>query len=173
MVKKIPLTQGQYALVDDEDFEFLNQFKWHSFYSKSTDGFYVRRNVQFRDLDDKIKQKGVMMHRVIIEHAIGKKLEQTEIIDHINHNPLDNRKSNLRIVSRRQNLQNQKRETSSKYPGVNWDKNASKWRAKIKLNGKLKHLGLFDDEREAAKAYEQVCRELVGEELVCKSGGVV
>lgn len=173
MVKKIPLTQGQYALVDDEDFDFLNQWKWYASYDKNLKGYYAQCGRSVRHLDGTRKTKIIRMHRMIMGELFGRELSVKEVIDHINHDPLDNRRSNLRVVSSRQNCQNRKRKFSSKYPGVYWDKAKKKWRAAIRINGKSKHLGNFVDEREAAKAYEQVCRELVGEELVCKSGGVV
>lgn len=173
MVKKIPLTQGQHALVDDEDFEFLTQWKWYASYYLHINNYYAQRAQHIGFFNGKQKMKTIMMHRLIMEEIAGHELKRSEEIDHINHNPLDNRRENLRIATKRQNQQNQKRKTSSKYPGICWHKVSKKWRARITLNGKRKELGLFDDEREAAKAYERACRELVGEELVCKSGGVV
>lgn len=172
MVKKIPLTQGKFALVDDEDFEWLNQFKWHVQYQPTIDGFYARRNQYIGYFNGKQKQKMIFMHRLIMERVIGHELQRSEFTDHINHDPVDNRRENLRIVSNRQNQQNQKNKKSSKYPGVYWYKQDKKWRAKIKLNGKSKHLGSFIDERDAAMAYERACRGIVGEELVCKATGL-
>ena len=173
MVKKIELTQNQVSLVSDEDFEFLNQWKWCAHYAPGIKGFYAIRNEPVGYTNGKSKRKTLRMHRQIMRSVLGRELESKEVIDHINHDTLDNRRENLRIVSHRQNLQNQKRKTkkSSKYPGVSWVCPRQKWRAYINLNGKIKHLGHFTDEREAAKAYERACRELVGEELVCKTGG--
>lgn len=168
MVKTIELTQGQHALVDDIDFEFLNQFKWGAKYDKATNGFYARRNQHVQILNGKRKLKTIMMHRLIMERVIGRELKRREIIDHVNHDSLDNCRENLRIVSTRQNMQNQKVKKTSKYPGVSWHKRDKKWHAQIKIGGKVKHLGYFTDEREAAKAYEKACREFVGENLICK-----
>jgi hypothetical protein len=173
MVKKIELTQNQVALVDDEDYEFLNQNKWHAAYDNKVKGFYARRKEYIVMFNGERKGKTINMHRVIMGRVLDRELKRTEVIDHINHNICDNRRKNLRMVSNRQNMQNQKRKTTSKYPGVYWNKAIKKWMAYIQLNGKLKHLGVFTDEREAAKAYERACRELVGEELVCKTAGVV
>jgi hypothetical protein len=169
MVKKIELTQGQVAIVDNIDFDYLNQWKWCADYNLKSKGYYAMRTKHLGVVDGKRKQKRIRMHRVVIEHIFGRELQRKEFIDHINHDPLDNRRQNLRVVSHRQNLQNQKRKTTSKYPGVCWSNATQKWRAYIHLNGKLKSLGYHSDEREAAKAYEKACRELVGEELVCKS----
>jgi len=169
MVKKILLTQGQHALVDDEDFDFLNQFGWYACYNKSISNFYAQRSHYLRDIRGKRKLKMIMMHRLIMERIVCRKLQRNELIDHINHDPLDNRRENLRIATNRQNMQNMTRKTTSKYPGVSWVKDGCKWRAEIWMNGKSKYLGIFKDEREAAKAYERACRELCGEELVCKA----
>lgn len=173
MVKKIQLTKDQVTLVSDKDYKYLNRDNWRACYAKGIDGFYAQRNNYEGSFNGKPLRRTIMMHRLIMERVIGCELEPRDVIDHINHDTLDNRRSNLRIVSHRQNLQNMKRETTSKYPGVYWHKLRKKWRAQINFNGKRKHLGLFNDEREAAKAYEQACRELVGEELVCKTKGRV
>lgn len=170
MVKTIKLTQDQFAIVDDEDYEYLNQWPWCAAYSKSISGFYAQRNQNIGTING--KQKTIRMHRAIMGRILGRELKRTEVIDHINHDPLDNTRENLRIVSTRQNNQNKKSKTSSKYPGVCWNKQRNKWKAYITLNGKQKHLGYFMDEREAAKAYEKACRTYVGEELICKSNKI-
>lgn len=172
MVKKIALTRGQYALVDDEDFEFLNQWKWYAKYDVYIKGFYALRSQHVGCIDGKRRRKNIRMHRLIMERIIGRALEQKELIDHKNHDPLNNCRENLRIASTRQNGQNMKRKTKSKYPGVDWNPSSKKWRARIQINGKSKHLGVFIDEREAAKAYEKAVREKCNEELICKSNRV-
>jgi hypothetical protein len=170
MVKTINLTQNKEALVSDEDFEFLNQNKWCAHKQPKLKGFYAVKAQNIGRINGRRKQKTVHMHRLIMEKTLGRDLKRSEKIDHINHNPLDNRRENLRIATHRQNLQNQKRKTTSKYPGVYWHKQGKKWLAQIKLNGKRKYLGLFTDEREAAKAYEKAVRENCNEELICKTG---
>jgi hypothetical protein len=166
---KISLPQGKFILVDLEDVKLVSKFNWRCYPSRNT--FYADRRSSESE-KDKYKST-VPMHRFILGLTSQDFEETGLVVDHINGNGLDNRKSNLRVVTARQNTQNQKRKTSSKYPGVSWNKNAQKWQARIGLNGKLRHLGLFVDEREAAKAYEQACRELAGEELICKTKGVV
>lgn len=161
-MKEIELTQGQVAIVDNEDYEYLNQFKWYAHWSPRLNGYYAVRHQHLGYSNGERKQKMIIMHRIIVNAPNGK------VVDHKNHNALDNRKSNLRIVSQRQNNQNKKSKGTSKYPGVHWEMKRNKWRANIQLEGKSKHLGYFDDEREAAKAYENACREIIGEELVCK-----
>ena len=166
MVKKIPLTQGQYALVDDEDFDFLKNRHWQAQFRDIKKGYVVyAKGVIPRGTKG---YKTIWMHRLILNAPKGME------VDHINGNGLDNRKENLRCVSRRQNTQNRKNQKKySEFPGVTWDKSRNKWKADIHIKGSNLFLGRFDDEREAAKAYERACRELVGEELVCKTKGVV
>ena len=88
----------------------------------------------------------------------------SSVIDHIDSNPLNNRLENLRIVSQRENTTfgTLKMNTSSKYTGVSWHKLTKKWKAHIKINGKLKHLGFFNTEEEAGRAYQEKLKELNG-----------
>jgi hypothetical protein len=157
MVKTIELTKGQVALVDDEDFEYLSPFNWQAIKNKKN--FYARNRTNGS------------MHRMIC--FVGKNIDfgDKDVVDHINGDTLDNRRENLRVVSQRQNTQNRHNKMTSNYPGVSLHR--GKWIAHILVNGEQKHLGIFKDEREAAKAYERACRELVGEELICKTGGVI
>jgi hypothetical protein len=94
-------------------------------------------------------------------------LESDELqVDHINHDKLDNRKENLRLVTRSQNLQNRSLTTSpctSRFKGVSWNKNSNKWLVHIKFEGNVLHLGLFDDELLAAKTYNEKAKELYQE----------
>lgn len=143
-MKKIKLTQGKYALVDDEDYEYLNQWKWY-FHSTG----YAVRNCY------KNGHRHIKLHRFLL--SAGKKE-----IDHINGNRLDNRKKNLRRVFRKQNVWNSKKwknKTSSK--GVDFTRN--KWRARIGKNWKSIHLGYFKTEKEARKAYIKAAKEFHGE----------
>lgn len=162
MVKKIPLTRGKFALVDDQDFEWLNQWKW---YAKESMGgrFYAARKVQIARINGKQKMKTLGMHRFLMNPP------EEKVVDHINGNTLDNRKENLRVVSQHQNLQNRNKAKSSKYPGVYWHKNEKKWRARIQIRGKRKSLGNFNSEKKAAAAYEKAFRSMCGEELICKT----
>lgn len=153
-MKRIPLTQGKFALVDDEDFEWFSRWRWHTQKSRRT--FYATRN----QLTQKGKQKTIYMHRVIL------RLPKDVQADHINGRGLDNRKQNLRIATVAQNHFNQQSPRLgcvSKFKGVVWDKRSQKWMARIRFNYKRYYLGLFDKEVRAAKAYNKAARELFGE----------
>ena len=95
-MKIIPLTRGQYAIVDDEDYEELAKHKWRANYSKGNQCFYAERSLK---REGKIRRTDTM-HRVIMKANPG------EEVDHQNHNTLDNRKENLRITTHQTNQKN-------------------------------------------------------------------
>ncbi len=151
-MKKIPLTQGQVALVDDEDYEYLCKSKWCAFYSHGR--YYAVRTVW-----ENKRNKIILMHRQILNPPKGKE------VDHINHNGLDNRKKNIRIATRSQNNQNQRkctRNTTSKYKGVSWDKKTNKWISYIKINCKRTVIGYYHNEIFAAGKYDEWARKCFG-----------
>lgn len=143
----ILLTQNKFALVDDEDFEFINRYIW------CYDNGYAHRKIRIKGKDIKI-----YMHRFIIG-VINKE------IDHINGNGIDNRKENLRIVTHRQNLMNAKKRTdnTSGFKGVSYSKYHKKFRAYIKSNNKQIFLGYFNTPQEAHLAYIIKAKELFRE----------
>lgn len=112
-------------LFDAEDFDLLTQYTWHI----SSSGYAHNRKLK------------IWAHRLIMNPP------KSLFIDHIDHNKLNNRKSNLRIVTREENNQN------NKAKGYSWDKGNNRWRAQIGLNGKTKLLGLYKTESEARQAY--------------------
>jgi len=151
MSKKIWLTQGQFALVDDVDYEELNQYLWFADYNLHTDSYYARRNKQLL----KDKRIAIRMHREILGLGLGDNRQG----DHINHNTLNNCRSNLRVVTHRQNLSNLKRETSSIYSGVTWDESKGKWLSRIYFNYKYVFLGRYEIELDAYRAYVKFAEE--------------
>jgi len=82
------------------------------------------------------------------------------VVDHINNIPTDNRLENLQLISNRENLSKDKKNTSSKYTGVSWHKKNKKWLARIRINGNRKHLGYFINEIEASNAYQNTLKNL-------------
>ena len=132
-MKKIPLTREMFAIVDDKDFEWLNQWNWHTQQGYKT--WYAVR---------KSKGKRIKMHRQILGCT------KNEQVDHRNGNGLDNQRHNIRKCTRSQNMQNlPKREGgSSIFKGVSWEKTCNKWRAGIKLNGKRTWLGVYVSDTE-------------------------
>ena len=151
-MKKIRLSQNKFALIDDEDFEELNKHEW-----------YVCKDRKFlyavRDVRSGIKRILVRMHREIM------KPPENMQIDHINHNGLDNRKSNLRVCTNSQNQYNQKirKNLTSGCKGVSWKKQTKRWMAHIGINRTKKHLGYYSSEKEAAIAYNNAAKELFGD----------
>jgi hypothetical protein len=144
MTKIIALTQGKETIVDDEDYEWLMQWKWFF------DGRYAIR---------KLGTKTIYMHREIMKTPVGKDT------DHINGDKLYNRHVNLRVCNRSQNMANCKtRNTNtSGYKGVCWDKANSKWQVHITINGKAYKLGRFSSLLDAAHAYDQAALERQGD----------
>jgi hypothetical protein len=149
----ITLTQGYYAIVDKEDYDELNRHSWYVW--KSNRNFYASRTDYSTG-----KQKTILMHRQIIGLT-----DRKQEIDHIDHDGLNNKRSNIRVVTHAQNLHNMRpnKNSSSKYKGVCWNKNLCKWQAGIEVSQRKIHLGLFHDEEEAAKAYDKKAVELFGE----------
>lgn len=153
-MKEIQLTRGMVAMVDDEDFKQLNQFKWKANPGHST--FYASRNIYV----SKGKWRTEIMHRVIMGVTDSKKM-----IDHRDHNGLNNQKSNLRVCTNKQNIYNTKsrKNSTSKYLGVSWKPSIKRWHVMIQKDGKFKYLGVYKDEKLAALAYNKEAEILFGE----------
>jgi len=139
----------RYAIIDPEDYEKVAVDDWQLYENHNSKYYAVRI------LDSKI----VFMHRQIMGNPVGK------VIDHRNREGLDNRKSNLRLATRSQNNCNRGRlkNGSSKYRGVSRSKKRRKWRAGINYNGIYKHLGFFENEEDAARAYDEAAKIYHGE----------
>jgi hypothetical protein len=155
-MKQIPLTKEQFAIVDDSDFDELSQWKWKASWAECTQSFYATRT------DHSSGQPvTVRMHRYILGLAPGDNVQG----DHRNGETLDNRRENLRAVTAAENQCNKAtyRNNRSGYKGVSWYKAKHCWRAYIGANGKITHLGYFDDLEDAARAYNVAAKELHGE----------
>lgn len=155
-MKEIELTRGYVAIVDDEDYERVNAFKWTLLKAPTV-------NYAYR----KVGKYSLHLHRFILERNRG----DGYLVDHINHNGLDNRRKNLRVFPQgsRGNQANRRpmKGSSSKYLGVCWDKSRNKWLATIRLGasgqwGKQFNLGRFDKEEDAARAYDVAACDLFG-----------
>jgi len=149
--RRIPLTQGRYAIVDPDDYRHLCKYKWYAMEMGRT--FYAGRSVRTKDG----KQRQVAMHREILE------VPDNTFVDHINRNGLDNRKANLRPATPAQNGQNRakydNRSYSSKYKGVTRHREHQLWQAHIRVNRKPIFLGSFRDEIQAAKSYDRAAKK--------------
>jgi len=146
-MKEIKLSQigknkGKYvALVDDEDYDVLNQFKWYA--TKQGNTLYAKRNITVDGKHKKVRMHCAIMNRKSIDHRDG--------------DGLNNQKSNLRFCTRSENGMNRikHKSMSSIYKGVSLNKPNGKWIAHIKINGKVIHLGYFFSEVDAAMAYNK------------------
>jgi len=148
-MKEIILTNGKICLVDDKDFDELSQFNWYE-----TQCGYAKRHKRIEG-----KLTSIFMHRVVINAVKG------QIVDHINRNPLDNRKENLRISDKSTNAMNRgkQKNSTSGYKCVYHDKRNNTFDAYITAKGKRKFLGSYKTAIEAAKAYNEFAIKLHGE----------
>ncbi len=156
-MKKIDISTKKYpnifALVDDEDYERINKYKWHT--RKIHNVLYVSRTIYIKGF----KPLRIDMHREIMRY-VGDK-----VIDHINHNGLDNTKGNLRICTQHQNVMNKRIQSNntSGYKGVWYRKDRGKWKAEIWLHGKKISLGHHTNKKAAAIKYNEAAIKLYGE----------
>jgi hypothetical protein len=144
----IPLTRGRFAIVDADDYPRLSKYTW--FAEGTQKNYYAVR---------KQNGKSIKMHRQITnapDHLV---------VDHIDHQGLNNRKQNLRPCTFAQNCRNSRATArkTSKYKGVHWHKGQKKWAAQITADKKSYHLGYFYDEIAAARAYDKAARKLHGQ----------
>jgi hypothetical protein len=148
------------CVVDDEDYEILKNYRWSLYGTKGgKQQGYARTCFTPRVFSKGDKQVMVPMHRAILWHPEG------SLIDHINGNTLDNRKSNLRVCTAKQNAQNRRKSSHNKsgYKGVCWQRGGSKWRAIIKFDGKGYQLGSSQSARSCGLAYQMFAREIFKE----------
>ena len=143
-VKQIPLAHGFYAYVDAADYGWLSQWTWHLC------GGYAARHC---------KRKVILMHRAIMQPPEGM------VVDHQNHNKLDNTRANLRVCTHRENACNREKRSgaSSRFHGVIYVKDRRKYRAGVYYEGEHLHCGHFTDEIDAARAHDRKAVEVLGE----------
>jgi len=149
--RRIPLSQGKYAIVDTDDYVWLSKYRWYA--ARGGNTYYATRGQWSKTQKRRLT---ITMHRIIIEVPEGM------FVDHINHNGLDNRKANLRLATPVDNARYArypKINTSSKYRGVWYNKQNRKWRATIVVNRKRKQIGYFKHEIDAARAYDQAAKK--------------
>jgi hypothetical protein len=141
----IPLTRGKFAIVDAADYPTLTRYTWFADYSRKI--YYASR-----------KENGncIKMHRQILSAP------DDLVVDHIDHDSLNNTRSNLRLATIAQNCQNRRSlsQSSSEYKGVYWNKDQEKWAAQIQRNKKNYFLGYFKNQTDAAKAYDKKAKQL-------------
>lgn len=159
-MKEIPLTHGLVALVDDEDFEWLSQWRWAARKGRNT--FYAMRQVGKYPFD-----KNVHMHREIMQTPNGM------VTDHIDKNGCNNQRSNLRVCTDTQNKANRGKQcnNTSGFKGVTWNKYEGRWVSKIEVSGKTLSLGYFSDPEIAARAYDEAAKKYHGEFANLNFGG--
>lgn len=151
----IRLTRGQYTKVDVEDYDWLSQYKWYC-----TVGGYAARSQYHKETGG---QSRVLMHRELCYAPEGM------VVDHINRDPLDNRRANLRAATQKQNIWNRSLPKSAgwtRYHGIRWDKNRRAWQVRLTVNGRRESFGYYKDEREAARAYDRVAKKYRGQYAV-------
>ena len=173
--KKFP---GKWTvIIDTEDWDKVKDYSWALINNGAgTDRYpYVYTSIlhpdggwRYRNYNGIRKRAGRKRTTLCLHHLIMGKPQKGMVIDHVNHNGFDNRKENLREITRAQNMRNMRsqKNSSSKYKGVGWCKSREKWISRIKHNRKTINLGYFSSEEDAALAYNKKAIELWGEEHV-------
>jgi hypothetical protein len=151
-MKKIKLTQGKWTLVSDEDYEFLNQWKWYAKKCHSNI-FYAVRSKQINEKQVRLKMHNIIAERMGIKNP-----------DHVDMDGLNNQRNNLREATVSQQGANQSLQSNniSGYKGVSWYKRYKKWLAQIRINKRKTHLGYFIDIKNAARAYNKAAIKCFG-----------
>jgi hypothetical protein len=149
-MREIPLTKGLVTQVDDEDYPELSKYKWHAAWDATTQSYRAQRVSNHQT---------IRMHRVITKALPG------QMVDHWDHDTLNNQRFNLRACSNAQNTANGKirSNNTSGFKGVSWHKHIKKWSAQIRVAGRLIPLGYFTDPVEAARNYDAKAVELFGD----------
>jgi hypothetical protein len=146
----VALTKGYTAIIDAEDVPLVDSYNWHA----QVDSSAVYAVSNYRQAG--VNRRKIFLHRLIADPKPG------EEVDHADHDGLNNRRANLRNCTRPQNLWNRPRQrnNTSGYKGVCWHKGARKWVAKVRVEGTMKNLGVFDDPEDAHVAYCEAVKSL-------------
>jgi hypothetical protein len=163
----LPLTQGQRALIDVEDVEKVGRYRWHLKVQRKNPGkFYAQTTIRLSS-GRAGRKTSIQLHRYLLDAG------PEHQVDHINGDPLDNRRANLRLCSARENATNKvhsKNRKAGGFKGVSWNRNAGKWEAgiaagEVKASGRRRrlYLGLFNDPVAAAHAYDAAALKYFGE----------
>jgi hypothetical protein len=148
--KTVPLSRGLFAIVDDEDYSLISQHKWSACKSSHRERFYAICYPK-----KPAPKRKIAMHRLVMG-ATDPKI----MVDHIDGDGLNNRRSNLRIATNSQNQMNKNGWSKSGYKGVSQFKN--KWHASIRFDGKLHSLGNYDTPEQAALIYDKAAMKAFG-----------
>ncbi len=150
-MKEIPLTKGLFARVSDEDYDELVKYKWHIHKITNRYGFIADREIAHN--------KSISMHRVVMNAQKG------QMVDHIDHDTLNNQRENLRFCTNAENHYNMKPQSgrTSKYKGVSWENWSHRWAVSIKYKGHGYNLGRYDEEIDAAYAYDKKAKVFFGQ----------
>ena len=153
MTRAVELTRGYVALVDEQDYERVAEYRWS-----------VNRQSTVTYAKTRINGRTAYLHRFILGIT-----DPRVHVDHRDHDGLNNRRSNLRVCSHSENHCNERkrRYASSRYKGVSWSRQYGKWRASIEVTGRYVHLGRFTSELDAALAYDIAARTHFGEFACC------
>jgi hypothetical protein len=146
-MKKLKMTGGFVTIVDDDVYEWASKRGWFAERHSNRTRIYAKDSKRNR------------LHRLIMKAGVGQQ------VDHRDGNGLNNRRDNLRLCDRRGNARNTdlRVNNESGFKGVYWYRRDSEWKAQIKIDGKVKHLGCYSDARDAAEAYDRAALSLFGE----------
>jgi hypothetical protein len=152
----ISLSQGKLAFVSQVDRDLAEKYRWH---------FGATKGYAQRQIREGKKKRYEYLHRKIAERMINRDLTSNDFVEYSNGDRLDNRRENILILTRSEHIQKQNISKSNKsgYKGVFYRKSRNKWEARITIHGKKIFLGLYDNRRDAAIAYNQEARKYYGE----------